>query len=410
MAELSESRIYETGVAHGRALLPGVPSVWSYSSLKEVEICPRRYALSRADYPDLWDKHGYPRLPNPAAIKGDVVHGSLEIIVKALVKAGCLSTRAADAVAVLRELGGYSAVAQGVLDEQLARLDGNPRISEGRREQINRLLGDWVPEAREQIQTYLNRMELRPRAGVAKTGGSASPSQPDKRYPAREGDHPERELVAEDLRLTGRVDLVSVDSGGASITDFKTGAEDPSHHDQLRLYALLWREDGEVNPDGLAVTALVAAYPSHDVEVDVPSATELAELREEVVASTDHADSALLEELPLAVVGEHCASCNVRGLCDAYWEHGAPKASDVPDGGWYDLHGTVVREHGVKSWVFREAGSGRELLVRTPNSSFTLPTGEDVRILGAKRTIDPDEEETLIASVTSVSEILQVTK
>ena len=84
MAELSEPRIYDTGVEHGQAILPGPPAMWSYSSLKEVESCPRRYVLSRADYPDLWDNHGYPRLPNPAAIKGDVVHGSLEIIVKAL--------------------------------------------------------------------------------------------------------------------------------------------------------------------------------------------------------------------------------------------------------------------------------------------------------------------------------------
>jgi hypothetical protein len=408
MAELNESRVYDTGVAHGRAHLPGPPSMWSYSSLKEVEVCPRRYALSRADYPDLWDKRGYPRLPNPAAIKGDVVHGSLEIIVKALVKAGCLSTRAADAVSVLRELGGYTAVAQGVLDEQLATLDGNPRISQERREQVNRLLGDWVPEAREQIQTYLNRMELRPRVGGSTTGGSASPGQPDKRYPAREGEHPELELIAEDLRLKGRVDLLSVDGDGAAITDFKTGAEDPSHHDQLRLYALLWSEDDDVNPDDLAVTALVAAYPSHNVEVVVPSATELTELRSDVVGRIDRADVAVLEELPLAVIGEHCAMCNVRGLCDAYWGGGAPNTSDVADGGWYDLHGTVVREHGVKSWVLRETGSGRELLVRTPNPSFSLPTDQDVRILGAKRTIDPDEEETLIASVTSVSEVLHV--
>ena len=36
------------------------------------------------------------------------------------------------------------------------------------------------------------------------------------------------------------------------------------------------------------------------------------------------------------------------------------------------------------------------------------PTDQDIRILGAKRTIDPDEEEALIASVTSVSEVLHV--
>ncbi|WP_167880511.1 PD-(D/E)XK nuclease family protein [Nocardioides guangzhouensis] len=409
MAELSEPRTYDTGVEHGQALLPEPPEMWSYSSLKEVESCPRRYVLSRADYPDLWDKHGYPRLPNPAAIKGDVVHGSLEVIVKALVKAGCLSTRAADAVAVLRDLGGYTAVAEAVLDEQLARLDGNPRISPGRREQLNRTLGEWVPEAREQIQTYLNRMELRSRAAGTHAVEGAPLDRPGKRYPAMEGDHPERELVAEALRLKGRVDLLSVEADGATITDFKTGGEDPTHHDQLRLYALLWNEDGEVNPDTLPAKALVAAYPSRDVPVTAPTAAELADLRGALAARTADADAAVREELPLALVGEHCGLCNVRGLCDAYWGTGTPNTADVPDSGWYDMQGTVVRQHGVKSWVLRETRSGKEVLLRTPNPSFTLPAGQDVRILGAKRTVDPDEEEALIASVTSASEVLTVT-
>ncbi|MBK6871226.1 MAG: PD-(D/E)XK nuclease family protein [Kineosporiaceae bacterium] len=118
--------MYETGVVSGRALLSDAPAMWSYSSLKDVEGCPRRYALSRADYPDLWEQHGYPRLPIPTAIRGDVVHSALEIIVKTLVNAGCTSTRSAEAVAVLRGLGGYTKVAEDVLAKQLARFDGNP--------------------------------------------------------------------------------------------------------------------------------------------------------------------------------------------------------------------------------------------------------------------------------------------
>jgi hypothetical protein len=382
--------------------------MWSYSSLKDVESCPRRYVLSRADYPDLWEQRGYPRLPIPAAIKGDVVHGSLEIIVKALVKAGCVSTRSAEAVAVLRELGGYTAVAQGVLDAQLTRLDGNPRLSDDRREQVTRALDEWVPEAREQIQTYLNRMELRPGAAKAQSTVASAPDELAKRFPARAGDHPECELVAEELRLKGRVDLLSVDADGATITDFKTGAEDPAHHDQLRMYALLWTEDREVNPDGIAVAALVAAYPSHDAPVVVPGTAELADLRAEVVGRIAAADLAVDVDQPAAIVGEQCELCNVRGLCDAYWATGAPNTADVADGAWYDLQGTVVREHGVKSWVLRETSTGREVLVRTPNPSYALLVGHEVRILGARRTIDPDEDDALIASLTSVSEVLQV--
>ncbi|MDR2379902.1 MAG: hypothetical protein LBE08_01780 [Bifidobacteriaceae bacterium] len=85
------------------------------------------------------------------------------------------------------------------------------------------------------------------------------------------------------------------------------------------------------------------------------------------------------------------------------------KTADIPEGEWYDLAGTVVREHGVKSFVLREAQTGVEVLVRTPAPSFGLPVGRDIRILGAKRTVDPDEEGTLIASLASVSEVLELT-
>jgi len=382
--------------------------MWSYSSLKDVETCTRRYVLSRADYPDLWEQHGYPRLPNQSAIKGDVVHGSLELIVKALVRAGCASTRSADAVAVLRDLGGFTAVAQGVLDAQMSRLDGNPRFSEERRQQVARALGEWVPEAREQIQTYLNRLDLRPRATTTPSTGISAPDESAKRYPAKAGDHPERELVAEELRLKGRVDLLSLDADGATITDFKTGSEDPAHRDQLRMYALLWTEDNEVNPDAVGVKSLVAAYPGHDAPVVVPSAAELVDLRAEVVSRIAAADLVVDVDEPPAVVGEQCELCNVRGLCESYWSTGASHTASVADGVWYDLQGTVVREHGVKSWVLLETQTGQEVLVRTPNPSYVLPIGHEVRVLGARRTIDPDEEEALIASLTSASEVLRV--
>ncbi len=405
MADLSGPRVLETGVASGRAVLAGPPSIWSYSSLKEVETCPMRYSLSRADYPDLWDQRGYPRLPNPAAIRGDVVHGALEIIVKALVRAGCSSTRSAEAVAVLRDLGGYTKVAEGVLAVHLARLEGNPRLGDDRRNQLASSLADWVPEAREQIQTYLNRMHLRPL-----TASATVPTTSDStaRHPVRNGDHPEKELVAEQLRLQGRIDLLSVGSRGARITDFKTGAEDPSHRDQLRLYALLWAADKTANPDGLPVTDLVAAYPDHETAVPVPSADDLVRLREDLAVAIEAADTAVTVDRPTASLGEHCGLCGVRGLCDPYWATGAARTADIPDGGWYDLTGTVLREHGVKSFVLAERQTGSHILLRTPTPGFTPPLGSRIRALGVRRVVDPDDDKSLIAALTSTSEVLEL--
>ena len=406
MADMNEARILDTGVADSRAVLAGTPTMWNYSSLKEVETCPLRYALSRADYPDLWERHGYPRLPVPAAIRGDVVHGALEIIVRALVKAECASTRSAEAVAVLRELGGYSKVAEDVLAVQLAQFERNPRLSDGRRQQLTHSLTEWLPQAREQVQTYLNRLNLRPSDAPGRLG---TPRYSTARYPVRTGDHPEIELIAEDLRLKGRIDLLSVDVDGVRITDFKTGAEVPGHHDQLRLYALLWNADDIVNPDGLPVTELVAAYPDHQVTVAVPSATDLVNLRTDFAARIEDAEAVVTADPPDANVGDHCGLCGVRGLCNAYWSTGAAPTARVSNGTWYDLAGEVVREHGVKSFVLREHRSGSDVLVRTPTPTFTPLLGSDIRILGVRRAVDSDDEGSLIAAVTSTSEVLELT-
>ena len=406
MAHMSGPRVLETGVASGRAVVAGPPSIWSYSSLKEVETCPLRYALSRADYPDLWEQRGYPRLPIPAAIRGDVVHGALEIIVKALVKAGCSSTRSAEAVVVLRDLGGYTRVAEDVLAVQLARFEGNPRLGEDLRDQLTRSLADWVPQAREQIQTYLNRLDLQPSTA---SGTAPTTSESTTRYPAQTGDHPEKELVAEKLRLKGRIDLLSVDDNSVRITDFKTGAEDPAHHDQLRLYALLWDADSKVNPDGLPVTELVAAYPDHEVPVSVPNADDLVRLREHLAAMIKGADAAVTAHPPAARLGEHCGLCSVRGLCEPYWDIRAVPTAEISDGAWYDIAGTVLREHGVKSFVMVEKRTGSHILVRTPTPVSTPPLGSSIRILGVRRVVDPDDEPALIAALTSTSEVLEVT-
>lgn len=410
MADLSgESRTYDTGVIASTAVLPEPPSMWSYSSLKEVETCPRRFALSRADYPELWNQRGYPRTPNPAAIKGDVVHGSLEVILKAMVKSRCPSTRSATAVAVLRELGGYTAVAEDVMVRQLSRFDGNPRVDGDRRENLARVLSDWIPEAREQIQTYLNHMDLTVASAIPEPPSSKESGSLPARRPAVQGDHPEQELVAERLRLNGRLDLLTVGPASVSIVDFKTGAEDPSHYDQLRLYALLWDADSVVNPEGLPVSSLTAAYPRHEVRIAVPDGHQLAQLASDLGERVARADARVAADVPPATVGDHCGVCNVRALCDTYWTTETPEVAEVADGTWFDLQGTVAREHGVKSYVVREAGSGRDVLVRTPSPSSALPIGHDVRILGARRIIDPDEEDALIVSLNSASETFQLT-
>lgn len=266
----TSQRTFDPGVANSVARLPLPPEHWSYSTLKEIESCPRRYMLGHASYPDLWTGSGYPQQPSPSALFGDVVHDSLERIIAALVAAGCSSSNSVEAASVLRELGGYSAVATEALAARLSKLDGNPRLDAERWSRLQQYLENRVPEARTEIQGYLQRMELVPQPAAA--AGSAGP--PGRR-PIGVGSHPEVALCADRLRVKGRVDLLTLSAERADIVDHKTGAQDPSHLDQVRFYAMLWDQDDIANDARTPLRSLTASYPTNDVRIGHPMPTRL---------------------------------------------------------------------------------------------------------------------------------------
>jgi hypothetical protein len=358
--------------------------------------------LSRASYPNLWTGWGYPQVPVPAGLFGDVVHGAIEEIVKALVDADRSSAQPAETVTVLKSLGGYTAVAERILEGRLARLEDNPRLTNERRHRLELDLVRRVPEARARIQSYLSRMPpLQPPTGApadAKNDCSAEQRTRD-RHEIAHGSHPELELVAESLRLLGRIDLLTLREDGARITDFKTGTEDPSHEEQLLTYALLWARDQVVNPRHLPCSDLRASYPNREKVFPVPDDTTLDQLESNLATRIQEADEAVKSAAPEANLGDHCRLCGVRPLCAEYWVHCSMEPLDTADGEWFDLEGKVARQHGAKSWILEPSGREDPVLIRTSSTSETLPLGRAVRLLGVRRVIDPGEPDALIVAM-----------
>ncbi len=61
MVELGNAgTLLDTSVRSATAVLNGLPPLRSYSGLKEVEACPHRYTLSRAQYRELWHGNRHP--------------------------------------------------------------------------------------------------------------------------------------------------------------------------------------------------------------------------------------------------------------------------------------------------------------------------------------------------------------
>ena len=403
--------MFETSIASSRALLPVPPAYWSYSSLKEVGACPRRYALARASYPDLWDRRGYPLLPSTPALFGDVVHGALEVVVRALAEAGVESPQADEATVVLRNLGGLTAVVEEVADAQLTPLEHNPRLDPDRRRRIARELRAQTPDARVQVQAYLSRTVFvaSPASRAATKTSSDAKGKGRMRRALGEGSHAEAVLVSDELRLLGRVDLLTISGEAVDIIDYKTGAEAPGHQEQLRLYALLWDEDRQSNPERLAVASLTAAYRDRDVAALVPSSADFQTLRESVSAQIGRADAELQSGGPTPLPrAENCERCAVRHLCAAYWEGTARKLTEVSDGDWFDYEGKIGKQNGQRSWWIADPESGiDQLLLRTTSPTPPFAPGDHVRLLGLRYELDP-ESSAPVATLTSSPEVFHV--
>lgn len=389
----------------GPARWPSPPEQWSYSSLREAEECPRRWSLSRATYPAVWDRSGYPQRPVVASLVGEVVHSALERVLRALHAEGCDSRVGTAAVSILRQLGGYSVLVRVAIEEQLRRLEPNPRMAP-RIETLRAVLNKHVPEIRQRVQSIVTRMPLAPsgRALEGQAGGGRGPLGP--------GSYPEIELRAPQLRFFGRVDLLSVGTGQVTITDYKTGQPDPQHVDQLRIYALLWHHDDELNPWRVPAASLVIVYSAHDEFLDGPDAVELDDLATTLDARIESAQSQiLLRPPPARPAPDVCRYCSVRHMCEEYWAGLAPPvAGDVgADRVFVDCEGTITGRNGPRSWMLTLKPTSFEVLLRTPTETPGFDAGDRVRLLGLIYGADDDCERT-VATVTQASEVFVLTE
>lgn len=116
--------------------------------------------LSRATYPDVWDRHAYPANPVVAADFGTVVHGAVERLLDAFAEASITSPQGAEAVALLRSMGGFKAVVRGAIEARLASYEGNPRVTPVRLERLGDELWRRCDEACDQVKAFLGRGAL----------------------------------------------------------------------------------------------------------------------------------------------------------------------------------------------------------------------------------------------------------
>jgi hypothetical protein len=376
--------------------------------LAEIEACPRRWALRCSKYDSVWSGTGYPPKMHLSALEGIVVHACLQTIIDALLQAGCTKVHDECAVRVMEGLGGYTKVIAEEIDREVRRFHGNPRVS-GTLESTMERLRSRIPELRLRTQVLLESVRLS--------------DQSNERIESRETDHRKAlavgsysEIVLEclDIGWKGRVDLLVISRDGCEILDFKTGERDERHADQLQTYAMLWTRDVEHNPNKTGVTKLTLVYRDGEVSVPVPSAQGLATLCDGLTKRRKVAIQDVSHRPPSArPTLENCRWCDVRHLCEAYWQVGNLESMCATMGETprCDLEIRIVEQHGLRSWeaVIENCGRakpGEAILLRTP-AACEFSRNTRLRILDGQILNDESFGDTLVVGIDQSSEVFE---
>lgn len=328
---------------------PDIPKWMSFSLLREIESCPRRWGLSHATYPDVWSQRGYPSRANIAGITGTVIHRVLKYIVDRMAENGCVSLSDANAVAVLRALGGLSSVVESEVRAGLKALRENPREID-RIDGLSQQIHMKVADIRFQVQTLFRGIEFYDNQSVR----PHSPQTQAKTRGPLTGQHTELTLQVESLKWKGIIDLIRVYEQGCEILDYKTGPFKHEHYLQLQTYSLLWFLSTDLNPSRRTVDKLTLVYKVGRKQAPVLSLSELTNLERDIATRTLRALEECARQPPIALPKkEECKYCQVRHLCSDYWTDEVQrkfKRESQVNNLSVDLELKITKIHGPKSY------------------------------------------------------------
>jgi len=391
---------------------PPPPGEMTFSTLIEMEACPRRWALQTADYQELWNGIGYPPRLFLHGLLGSIVHYVVETVARELVRSGCASLDDPQAIDVMRRLGGYSKLITESVEFTVGRCRQNPRAKKVLPHMEMQLRGKGS-ELRTKIQSLLKRVNLDVKSSNVKIGSA-------KRLdaPLMPGLHSEVTLRAPDLRWKGKPDLIALGVSSAEIIEFKTGERDVEHALQIHIYSVLWGADKQANPKGLPIRKLTLAYPDGHEDVPVPSAEESAKLIKELQVRT----ATVLQEvaqrpLPAHPSIENCRFCGVKQLCLPYWspDMQQPMQTFTAEGCYVNAEVLIISQHGPTSWDATIAKSwqivaGTQILIRGLDSGLEIRAGDRLRFMDLWVGADVEDSQIKVANAGNQCEMYLVSR
>jgi len=199
------------------------------------------------------------------------------------------------------------------------------------------------------------------------------------------------------LRWRGTVDLLHPSPDGCGIVEFKTGTPSEAHVFQVRVYAVLWRDDADLNPAGVRANRLTLSYPASTSEVAGPSDAEIEVLKDEMQRRAAMARASVATPNPEARVElEKCRYCDVRHMCEAYWASAIP-STQADGSAFIDIEVQLTGKVSSRTWTASVAhapsGALPVLVTFVQDGARTLDglhPGMSLRILGTNLRSDMD--------------------
>ncbi len=328
---------------------PDAPEDFSVSTLLNIESCPRRWALKNAQYTEVWDGKGYPVKPSIAALKGRIVHQTLEFIVRELRQAGSPALNDASAIHVMRRVGGYNKIIKDTSAKIFSSYENNPRAQDS----INYLsqrLDTFLSEIRSFVQALLIQSDI----SLSKENQYTNYSKKsDKKITAlTNGIYTEVNVSSNAKNWKGFIDLIDISDQHCAIKDYKTGQPKESDQFQIQTYAWLWYEDQARNPKKRIADQLTLIYPQGPVEVKPLTESMMQNFSHDIVTRSKEAKENILKNPPTVQLSlESCNHCNVRHLCNDYWKNlNDQNGIETNPIHYLDIQVNIKNRRGPKTW------------------------------------------------------------
>ena len=287
------------------------PEYLSFSTYQQLDKCPKKWLLSNSEYPQIWPNQGYPRKVYGKTIMGTATHQALEIIIKKMREEN-IDHGSKNYVNLIKQEGGLRKILKREIGSLLNQVQykENPRYLRIEKELNLRIKKKYLEEYFIQLRSFLGKLNLPHKSDKTKI------KQPMKTQASVMTEYFVKSKV---INWKGFIDLVINDTGGATLIDFKTGRETESHKEQLELYQLIWMDDERVKE--IPVKQLLVKYPNSEKYYEPLTKLEIEERKDRYQAIAVKLKKDLSSDNLAKPSKENCEYCDVKQLCNDYWEH-----------------------------------------------------------------------------------------